>query len=66
MDLAGSSPHVPVQDVSMLALFIYDTSSVQDRLIQGAIMAGTATGVQKVPCAKSQEKTRERSEIAKL
>ncbi|RSM17703.1 hypothetical protein CDV31_003473 [Fusarium ambrosium] len=66
MDPAGSSPHIPVKDVSMLALFIYDTSSVQDRLIQGAIMAGTATGVQKGPRAKSQEKTRERSEIAKL
>ncbi|RSL69969.1 hypothetical protein CEP54_001994 [Fusarium duplospermum] len=66
MDSVSPSPAVPMQDVSMLALFIYDTSSLQDRLIQVAIMAGTATGVQKVPTAKSREKTGKRSEVAKL
>lgn len=51
----------------MLASFIYDTSSLQDRLVQGAIMAGTATGVQKVPRAMSPEETgKETSEVSKL
>lgn len=57
----------PVQDDSMLASFIYDTSSLQDRLIQGALMASTATGVQKVSRAKSREKTEKKtSEMARL
>ncbi|RSL47636.1 hypothetical protein CEP53_009846 [Fusarium sp. AF-6] len=66
MDLAGPPPTVPAHDCSMLALFIYDTSSVQDRLIQGAIMASTATGVQRVSQAKPREKAGERSEVSKL
>ncbi|KAJ3462003.1 hypothetical protein MRS44_010556 [Fusarium solani] len=65
MDSAGPSPAVPVQDDSMLASFIYDTSSLQDRLIQGTIMAGTAIGVQKVPRTMSREKTGKTSEVAK-
>ncbi|RMJ18320.1 hypothetical protein CDV36_002024 [Fusarium kuroshium] len=66
MDPAGPPPTVPALDCSMLAHFIYDTSSLQDRLIQGAIMAGTATSVQKVSRIKSREKAGEISEIAKL
>lgn len=50
----------------MLASFIYDTSSLQDRLIQGTIMASTATGVQKVPRTISREKTGKTSEVANL
>ncbi|KAM6519960.1 hypothetical protein FALCPG4_013525 [Fusarium falciforme] len=66
MDPAGVSPAVPFQDDSMLASFIYDTSSLQDRLIQGTIMVGTATGVQKVPRTMSREKTGKTLEVAKL
>lgn len=50
----------------MLASFIYDTSSLQDRLIQGTIMAGTATDAQKVPRTMSREKTEKTPEVAKL
>ncbi|KAJ4124337.1 hypothetical protein NW754_000037 [Fusarium falciforme] len=64
MDPAGPSPR---RDDSMLASFIYDTSSLQDRLIQCAIMAGAATGVQEVPRAMSPEETgKETSEVSKL
>ncbi|KAL2680586.1 hypothetical protein Neosp_008188 [[Neocosmospora] mangrovei] len=67
MDPAGPSPTIPVHDDSMLASFIYDTSSLQDRLIQSTIMAGTATGVRKVPRTVSQGRTgKKASEMSKL
>ncbi|KAM5348670.1 hypothetical protein ACJ41O_008494 [Fusarium nematophilum] len=53
-------------DASMLARYIYDTSSLQDRLIQGAAGPVIQSGIVKRPHAKSKQRKQKRTKAARL